>query len=272
MVTLVVCVAAFAAATLTFFSGFGLGTLLLPVFALFFPVEQAVALTAVVHFLNGLFKLALVGRHVRKHIVLRFGLPANVAALVGALLLVLIADLRPLYSYEIGGRQFHITPVKLVIGLLLIVFTLAEVLPGFRERQFPPRYLPIGGIVSGFFGGLSGHQGALRTAFRAKAGLSKEEFIATGSAIACLIDVTRLGVYAGSLLAVAGELDYSLLGAAVLAAFAGSLVGNQFLKKITMSGIQWIVTVMLVVLGLALAAGLCGQSARNPSSAKCSVS
>jgi uncharacterized membrane protein YfcA len=52
---------AFLASGLTFFSGFGLGTLLLPAFALFFPIEQAVALTAVVHFLNGLFKLGLVG-------------------------------------------------------------------------------------------------------------------------------------------------------------------------------------------------------------------
>jgi hypothetical protein len=60
---LVVCSVALLASGLTFFSGFGLGTLLLPAFALFFPVEQAVALTAVVHFLNGLFKLGLVGRH-----------------------------------------------------------------------------------------------------------------------------------------------------------------------------------------------------------------
>jgi hypothetical protein len=43
----VVCAVALLASGLTFFSGFGLGTLLLPAFALFFAVEQAVALTAV---------------------------------------------------------------------------------------------------------------------------------------------------------------------------------------------------------------------------------
>jgi uncharacterized protein len=63
MTYLVVIVAAFVASGLTFFSGFGLGTLLLPAFAFFFPAEQAVALTAVVHLLNGLFKLGLVARH-----------------------------------------------------------------------------------------------------------------------------------------------------------------------------------------------------------------
>ena len=59
---LVICAVALLASGLTFFSGFGLGTLLLPAFALFFPIEQAVAMTAVVHFLNGLFKLGLAAR------------------------------------------------------------------------------------------------------------------------------------------------------------------------------------------------------------------
>jgi uncharacterized membrane protein YfcA len=36
---LVVCAVALLASALTFFSGFGLGTLLLPAFALFFPIE-----------------------------------------------------------------------------------------------------------------------------------------------------------------------------------------------------------------------------------------
>ena len=82
MTYLVVCSVALVASGLTFFSGFGLGTLLLPAFALFFPVEHAVALTAVVHFLNNLFKLALVGRHADRRVVVRFGIPAILAAVV----------------------------------------------------------------------------------------------------------------------------------------------------------------------------------------------
>ena len=82
MTFLVICVVAFLASGLTFFSGFGLGTLLLPAFAVFVPVEQAVAMTAVVHFLNGLFKLCLVGRHANQGIVFRFGFPAIAGALL----------------------------------------------------------------------------------------------------------------------------------------------------------------------------------------------
>ena len=76
--------AAFLAAGLTFFSGFGLGTLLLPVFALFFPLEVAIGLTAVVHLANNLFKLALLGKYANLGVVLRFGIPALLAALLEA--------------------------------------------------------------------------------------------------------------------------------------------------------------------------------------------
>ncbi len=44
---LVVVFSAILVSALTLFSGFGLGTLLMPVFALFFPIEVAVAATAV---------------------------------------------------------------------------------------------------------------------------------------------------------------------------------------------------------------------------------
>ena len=48
---------AFGASMLTFFSGFGLGSMLTPAFILFFPPEIAVAATAIVHFLNNLLSL-----------------------------------------------------------------------------------------------------------------------------------------------------------------------------------------------------------------------
>ncbi len=66
----------------------GWGTLLPPVMAVFFPSDLAIALTAVVHCLNNIFKLGLLGRHADKAVVWRFGLPAIGAALIGARLLL----------------------------------------------------------------------------------------------------------------------------------------------------------------------------------------
>jgi uncharacterized membrane protein YfcA len=56
MELMILCLAALIASLLTFFSGFGLGTILTPVFAIFFPIEIAIALTGVVHFLNNIFQ------------------------------------------------------------------------------------------------------------------------------------------------------------------------------------------------------------------------
>jgi len=252
----VICSVALLASGLTFFSGFGLGTLLLPAFALFFPIEQAVAMTAVVHFLNGLFKLGLVGRQADRRIVLRFGVSAIVASLLGAWVLVWLARIEPLLTYTVAGSEFKVTPAKLAIGVLLLLFALAELLPRFREMSFGPQYVTLGGLLSGFFGGLSGMQGALRSAFLARAGLSKEAFVASGVVIACLIDVSRLGVYSRSLLAEGVRLDYGLLAAAIVSAFAGALLGNRYLKKLTMQGVQRIVAVMLFAVAVGLVCGI----------------
>jgi uncharacterized membrane protein YfcA len=253
---LVVIVVAFIASGLTFFSGFGLGTLLLPAFALFFPAEHAVALTAVVHFLNGLFKLGLVARYANVGIVLRFGVPAILASLLGAALLVWLSGIEPLATYRFLGREAQVTPVKVVVGGLLLLFGLVDLLPRTEGLSFNPRYMPVGGALSGFFGGLSGMQGALRSAFLVRANLSKEAFIATGVVVAALIDVSRLGVYFRALVREHAHIDYTLLAGAVLAAFAGAMVGNRWLRTITMQGVRRIVAGMLLVVATGLAAGL----------------
>jgi uncharacterized protein len=251
-----ICAVAFLASALTFFSGFGLGTLLLPAFAVFFAVPVAVALTAVVHFLNGVFKLFLVWRYIDWSVLRRFGVLAIVGAFAGAWSLLWLADADPLLTYTAFGRTLYITPVKLIIGILLLFFSTAEAVPAFRRIQFPARYLPLGGLVSGFFGGLAGMQGALRSAFLVKAGLAKEAYVATGAAIAFLVDVSRLIVYARLIREHYADINTTLLAAAVLSAFAGATLGNRYLPKVTMGAIQGIIAVLLFVVALGLVSGV----------------
>ena len=253
---IVIALVALLASGLTFFSGFGLGTLLLPAFALFFPAGQAVAMTAVVHGLNGLFKLILVGRRANTRVLIRFGLPALVAAAAGAGVLVLLSGMEPLFAYRLFGRGFSVTPVEIVVGLLLLAFVAAELLPRFRDGAFDPAWMPLGGLLSGFFGGLSGMQGALRSAFLARAGLSGPEFIATGVVIACIIDAVRIAVYGGVFFGSIRAGDVDLLVAAVLAAFTGAVVGNLFLEKLTMRHIRIVVAVLLFLVAGGLLTGL----------------
>src|SRR3990167_2702314 len=122
-------VAALLTSALTLFSGFGLGTILMPVFALFFPVPLAIAATAIVHFANNLFKLGLMAKQADWRVVARFSMPAAVAAMVGAGLLNLFDRLPVLANYTLGGSIFEVTVVKAVIGLVIVVFALLELWP-----------------------------------------------------------------------------------------------------------------------------------------------
>ncbi len=255
MEILLLSLAAFLVAILTFFSGFGLGTILTPLFMLYFPVDLAIALTGIVHFFNNLFKLALVGKQANREVLLRFGIPAVLAAFAGAWLLLQLTDLQPLFSYQLSGRLMEVSTIKFIIAVLLLVFALIDLLPYFKQLQFGKNKLPIGGVLSGFFGGLSGNQGALRSAFLIRAGLSKEAFIGTTVVISTFVDFTRLSVYATNLSLTGLTENWLLIAAATISAITGAFLGNRLLKKVTMKFVQTFVAILLILFSLALGAG-----------------
>jgi len=260
MELVLVSLAALVVAALTLYSGFGLGTLLMPVFALFFPLEVAVGVTAIVHLLNNIFKAWLVGRNVSWPIALRFGLPAIPAAYLGAALLSNMADRNVIATYSLGTKQFEVTSLGLVMGILIGVFSLLDLLPVFDRIEFGSKAIPVGGVLSGFFGGLSGHQGALRSAFLINAGLTKEAFIATGVICSVAVDITRLAVYSAAVLSDQADALFTgdglnLLLTATVAAFIGSYFGTRLLTKVRMTLVRRFVGSMLLLLAVAIAAG-----------------
>ena len=103
----------FVAALLTLMTGFGLGTILTPVFVLMYDVKLAILLVAIVHFLNNAFKFTLFRRHIDFGIIKRFGVLSVAGALVGAFL--------QLYLYS--------DVLKFVLGVVLIALGLGEFLP-----------------------------------------------------------------------------------------------------------------------------------------------
>lgn len=255
MNTLVIAFAALLASCLTLFSGFGLGTLLMPVVVIFFPLDVAIAMTAMVHFANNIFKLGLLGLNADRGVIIRFGIPAIIAALLGALLLGQLSHLAPLHEYTLGGATYAVMPVKLVVGVIIIAFVALELSPSFATLSFDRRFLPLGGCVSGFFGGLSGHQGAFRSMFLIKAGIGKEQFIATGVVLAVLVDITRMLVYGWGATTTPNNVDWLAVGVATAFAFAGAFIGARLVKKLTITAIQRTVSVLLVVVGIGLILG-----------------
>lgn len=228
----------------------------MPVFGIFFPIEIAIALTAIVHFSNNLIKLGFYYQHIDWKIIVRFGIPSVIAAFIGAYFLNTLANSNPILTYTLYEKVKIITPIKLTISLLLLIFSLIELIPKLSGMQFDKKYMPLGGLLSGFFGGLSGNQGALRSSFLIRAGLSKELFIGTGVVISCLVDITRLSLYASKTLKSIDSTKITLLNFAVLCAFLGVYIGNKVVKKITIKTLQIFVAIVLLVFSALLGSGI----------------
>lgn len=247
-------------AILTLFSGFGLSTLLLPIFSIFFSIEIAIAATAIVHLVNNIFKFFLVGRMANLTITMKFAIPAAITAALGAWLLTQISGIR-IASYQILGHVFYIELIKMVVGILIGIFVLLELVPKFSNMGLKASYIPLGGAISGFFGGLSGLQGALRSMFLLKAGLNKNEFIGTTVVSAIIVDLSRLvvygfGIFSSHLQELKNQNLFGLVTAATISACVGSIIGTRVLKKITLKMVETIVGILLFMVAICLTIGL----------------
>lgn len=250
METAVILSVAFFASLLTLISGFGLGTLLLPAFLIFFSPMEAVAMTAVVHFANNVFKFGLLYKDVDRKVLFRFGLPALVAAFGGAQVLL---SMEAVHAYSIFGN--HVDLITTVIGLMLMVFACMELLPTMKTLSPSTSKLMFGGLISGFFGGLSGHQGALRSMFLISLNWSKAAYIATGTAVALLVDLTRIPLYLTRVTAIDNRAHLQLIVLACLCAFAGAWLGKKLIPKITYNAVRWIVAICMLAMGSAMIFG-----------------
>jgi uncharacterized membrane protein YfcA len=260
MTLVLISIVALVSSLLTFFSGFGLGTLLSGVLFLFFEVEIALLITTIVHFLNNVFKFFLVKKNIELSVFYKFGFYSFLGSFFGAFMFYLLKEINPFFVYTIGDKECSVTFIKIILGLILMYFSIIEIFSKVErgaDLNFDlNRWMRNGGLVSGFFGGISGHQGALRSAFMVKMKLSKESFIATGVAVACLVDLTRLPVYMMTIKMQTVVDQKNVIILATISAFLGAYIGAKNLKKITLETIQKIVGFLLFLIGLSLIIGL----------------
>jgi len=234
-------VAPFVAALATFYTGFGLNTILVPLFMFNWDAPLAVFMASIVHLCNNILKVSLTARSINWDLFKNFGVPAILFAFLGAFLL----------NQFSRNTSTYLEPI---FGAILMLFALLE----FFNWKLPIKgawAMRIGGSLSGFFGGFSGHQGALRALFLSKLKIEPLVFVATTAIISLLVDLTRVGVYASS----AQHLSYypsMLIFLVITAALAGTLVGRKYIQKIKHELFSKLVGLALFAMGLALLLGL----------------
>ena len=206
--------ATFFAAALTVPAGFGLATMITPVVFLWLEPHEAVAVVGIVHGSHNAWKLKVLRESVDFEAVKRYGWAMVLGALIGAAL----------------NTAVEADPLLLIVGIALVVLPLLSISEKWTDYRLPDAEDRIGGFGSGFFGGLTGHQGALRAMFLQKRLPDKSEYAATAAVLALVVDVTRVPVY----VALEGwqilDAGWLILGL-VLAAVLGVQLGKRWLKK-----------------------------------------
>lgn len=225
--------AAVLAGAIASVSGFGIGSILTPLLANFVGMKLAVAVVSVPHFLGTTLRLALVREHIDKKVLVTFGITSAIGGLVGALLHIWLR------SAVLGY----------VLGALLVFAGVMGVTRIGERMRFGRTAGWIAGALSGIFGGLVGNQGGIRSAALLGFDVSKESFVATATAIALLVDVFRMPVYAAtqyrSLIAVWPAMLLATIGVVI-----GTLAGKPLLKRIPERSYRTIVAVIILTLGI----------------------
>ena len=214
-------------------AGFGIGSLLTPVFTLHLDTKLAVAAVSIPHLIGTALRFARMRKDVVREILLRFGVPSAIGGLAGAFLHNALGS--PALEAVFGG---------------LLVFAGVSELSGLSKRmRFEGKLSVAAGAASGLFGGLVGNQGGIRSAALLRHGLSREQIVATATAIALLVDGVRMPVYAlGALEGIAANLR--LIGLATAGVVVGTLIGTPLLRRLPEHWFKRTVALLLVALGV----------------------
>lgn len=221
-----------ATSVITLFTGFGVGTIMMPVMALFFDVKVAIFLAAIVHFFNNMSRLALYRAEINWKIIQRFGVVSIIGAFIGSF------------------AQIYLDSawLKVGVGLFLTTYALLSLIPNSIKVELPASVDFIGGFLSGLIGGLIGNQGAIRSLYLLNYGLEKKELIVSSALIAVIIDSTRIPVYAYTNFRYLQE-NIVLLSLIVLSAILGTVAGSRILPKVSYDLFKKIILIAVLVLG-----------------------
>ena len=226
-------VASFIAAALTVPAGFGLSTMLTPVVLMLMDPHEAVAVVAVVHGAHNAGKSWTLWENIDFKAFRHYGIWLILGAIIGAIL----------------QNQVPQKPLLGIMGVFLITLPLLTLSESWKDYRFTETNDRIGGFGSGFMGGLSGHQGALRAMFLTSRISDKMAYAATASIFALCVDLSRIPVYLFFRPEGITE-NLELTIALVASALIGVKAGKQWLESMKSESIRKGIMIGIVASGI----------------------
>ena len=214
-------------------TGFGTSTILIPILLFYLPLPETLLVVGVIHFSGDIWKIILFRKGFDWKLILSFGISGIIASYLGAQIV-----------FSTSAES-----LLRVLGAFMLAYVIFLVFkPDFK---IPKKNITAitGGGLSGFFAGIFGVGGAIRTLFLSAFDLPKAIFVATTGAIAFLIDFTRITTY---LLNGVRLDDLFLWGflAFIPASFAGTALAKKVLGKIPQKWFRLVVAAFLFVMGI----------------------
>lgn len=225
-------VASFTAAALTVPAGFGLSTMLTPIVLMLMTPHEAVAVVAVVHGAHNAGKSWILWENIDFQAFKRYGIWLILGAIMGAIL----------------QNQVPQKPLLGIMGVFLIILPLLSLSKSWKDYKISEQNDRIGGFGSGFMGGLSGHQGALRAMFLTNKLPDKMTYAATASIFALCVDLSRIPIYLFFRPEGITE-SWELIFVLVFAALIGVKVGKRWLETMKSETIRNGIMIAIVTSG-----------------------
>lgn len=227
--------AAILAGAIAALSGFGIGSLLTPLFAVYFPLKLAVAIVSIPHLIATAVRFYRLRVHLDRQVFIHFGIFSAAGGFLGAIL---------------SSRAK--SPMLAVIFAALLIFSGLSGLFGLSGRmRFGRRTAWVAGGVSGFFGGLVGNQGGIRSAALLGFGIRKEALVATATAVALIVDGARMPVY--FLTETRGVLEaWQPMAIAIAGVLIGTVWGVHVLRRIPELIFRGMVSILIIALGVSM--------------------
>jgi uncharacterized membrane protein YfcA len=239
MFLVLVALASVLAGAVASVAGFGIGSILTPLAGSRFGVQLGVAIVGIPHFAATALRGWRLRRDIDRKTFIRFGIPSVIGGLTGALL----------HGYVQNAA------LGIVFGCLLVFSGITGVTGISKKMRFDRRTAWFAGAVSSALGGLVGNQGSIRSAALMGFELEKESFVATGTAVGIVVDLARLPVY----LAMQGEAllhVWPVIAVATVGTLVGTIAGESVLRRIPEPAFRTVVSIALLVLGIAMLAGI----------------
>lgn len=216
-------------------AGFGIGSFLIPLVSVRTGTKVAIALVSLPHFLGTSVRFWLLKSKINRKILFRFGLLSAAGGLTGALL----------HSFFVNNL------LQIIFAIMLILAGIVGVLQVSKRLRFGKKGAAIAGLASGFFGGLVGEQGGIRSVALLNFDVEKEAFIATATATGLIVDAVRMPVYFLTQSSQVSQFLFIIILSSV-AVITGTLAGNLMLKKIPEESFKRIVSLLILILGIFL--------------------